>query len=234
MDKLNIIVCVDDVHPEEGYGCPGEASVNLMDELNKEYGVKFTLFVPSNHHKKYPISENIDWINFWKNKKYIELASHGCYHDVEKYSRSQMGEQEFLELDYEEAKDRIELMMTDWDLVGYIPKGFRFPGWGCTPGSAKAITETFDYLAIHSYLNNRIHFTGKAKIFRGEQSISDINSQTGEGIQIWSHGIVFQSHIAGEQNTNNWTNENYEVFRSILESLKKKFELNFIKYEELL
>ena len=234
MDKLNIIVCVDDIHPEEGWGCPDDTSVHLMNELNKEYGVQFTLFIPSNHHKKYPISENVDWINFWKSKKWIELASHGCYHDVQKYSRSQIGEQEFLELDYEEAKDRIELMMTEWDLVDHKPKGFRFPGWGCTVDSAKAIGEVFDYLAIHSYLNNKIHFTGKAKIFRGDQSISDINSQTGKGIQIWNHGIVFQSHIAGKTNDNNWTNENYEFFRKTLNELKNNYDLNFIRYEELL
>ena len=53
MDKLNIIVCVDDVHPEEGYGCPDDTQTHLLNELNKEYGVQFTLFIPSNYHTGY-------------------------------------------------------------------------------------------------------------------------------------------------------------------------------------
>ena len=88
--------------------------------------------------------------------------------------------------------------------------------------------------AAQSTNSDKIHFTGKAKIFRGDQSISDINSQTGKGIQIWNHGIVFQSHIAGKANDNNWTHKNYEFFRKILNKLKNNYDLNFIRYEELL
>ena len=57
MDKLNVIVCVDDTHPEEGYGCPDDTQTHLLNELNKEYGVQFTLFAPTNYHSKYPLSE---------------------------------------------------------------------------------------------------------------------------------------------------------------------------------
>ena len=119
--------------------------------------------------------------------------------------------------------------MTEWGLVDHTPRGFRFPGWQCTQDSANAVSSVFDYLAIHPDINNRIRFSGKAKIFRGDSSIADKS-----GVQIWNHGIVFQSHIAGESNDNNWNEENYETFRTILESLGKKFELNFLRYEELL
>ena len=172
---------------------------------------------------------NKEWVDFCKRKNWIELAAHGCYHDVFKYTRQEIGECEFYELDFKEAVDRVELMMTEWGLVDHIPRGFRFPGWQCTPDSARSVSNVFDYLAIHPNLNNRIRFTGKAKIFRGDSSIVDKGS-----IQIWNHGIVFQSHIAGKANENNWTDQNYETFRAILNALQKKYTLNFIRYEELL
>jgi hypothetical protein len=226
---LNVIVCVDDMHPEEGWGCADDTQTHLISELNKEYGVQFTLFMPSNYHFKYPVSKNKEWVDFWKSKDWIEIGAHGCYHDVQKYPRSELGEQEFLELNYEESRDRIELMLTEWSMVDYKPRGFRFPGWGCTPESSRAAAERFDYLAIHPEINNRIHFSGRAKVFRGDSSIADIDT-----IQIWNHGVVFQSHIAGKTNKNNWTEQNYETFCTILNALRKKYILNFIRYEELL
>jgi len=229
MDKLNVIVCVDDLRPEEGWGCSEDRQTHLISEINKEYGVKFTLFIPSNWHKKYPISKDKDWVNFWKSKNWVELAAHGHHHQAFKYTPDKIGENEFLELDYEEASDRVEAMLLEWDLVKHKPKGFRFPGWNCTPDSGRAVAERFDYLAIHSSLNDRIRFVGKAEIFRGDQSIANTKS-----VQIWNHGVVFQSHIAGKTNKNNWTDQNYETFRTILESLKKNYDLNFIRYEELL
>ncbi|MDP7196090.1 MAG: DUF2334 domain-containing protein [SAR202 cluster bacterium] len=228
MDKLNVIVCVDDVRPEEGYGCPDDTQTHLLNELNKEYGVQFTLFAPTNYHSKYPLSENKEWVDFWKRKKWIELAAHGCYHDVFKYTRQQIGECEFYELNFEEAVDRVESMMTEWGLVDHTPRGFRFPGWQCTQDSANAVSSVFDYLAIHSNINNRIRFSGKAKTFRGDSSIADKS-----GVQIWNYGVVFQSHIAGKVNDNNWTDSNYENFRAILNALIKNYELNFLRYEEL-
>ena len=66
MDKLNVIVCVDDVHPEKGWGCSDDIQTHLISELNKEYGVQFTLFIPSNYHSKYPLSENKDWEPNWR------------------------------------------------------------------------------------------------------------------------------------------------------------------------
>ena len=229
MDKLNVIVCVDDMHPEDGWGCPEDRQTHLISELNKEYGVQYTLFMPSNHHSKYPVSENKEWVDFWKSKDWVEIGAHGRYHDVFKYTRQQLGECEFLELDYEESKDRIELMLADWAMVDCRPRGFRFPGWRCTPESGRAATEQFDYLALHSEINNRIRFSGGAKIFRGDSSIVDKSS-----VQIWNHGVVFQSHIAGKTNKNNWTDQNYETFRLILDALRKNYILNFIRYEELL
>ena len=232
-----------------------ESKLNILEEILGAYyksgDSEYLFYCPRCEHHKRKLSINIEkkvfkcWVceysginlyrlvrkygNFAQRKKWVELAAHGCYHDVFKYTRQQIGECEFYELNYEEAVDRVELMMTEWDLVDHIPRGFRFPGWQCTPDSAKAVSNVFDYLAIHSEINNSIRFGGKAKIFKGDQSI--VNT---ESVQIWNHGLIFQSHIAGESNDNNWNEENYETFRRILESLKKNFELNFLRYEELL
>jgi hypothetical protein len=38
---------------------------------------------------------------------------------------------------------------------------------------------------------------------------------------------MFQSHIAGPTNQNNWTKENYETFRNILLFLTENDEIEF-------
>ena len=45
---------------------------------------------------------------------------------------------------------------------------------------------------------------------------------------------MFQSHIAGSTNDNNWTKENYENFRNIIFYLKENYELEFKLLKELL
>ncbi len=60
---MKIVIAIDDLHPEQGWGCEGDESVGYIEELNKEYGCKFNLFIPSNYHDKYPLSENKDWID---------------------------------------------------------------------------------------------------------------------------------------------------------------------------
>ena len=45
---------------------------------------------------------------------------------------------------------------------------------------------------------------------------------------------MFQSHIAGLTNENNWNNQNYENFRNILLFLKENYTLNFKLLNELI
>ena len=52
----NVTISIDDLHPEEGWGCEGDESVGYLEELNKEFGCKFNLFIPSNYHNKFPLS----------------------------------------------------------------------------------------------------------------------------------------------------------------------------------
>ena len=80
MEIHNVTISIDDLHPEQGWGCEGDESVGYLEELNKEFGCKFNLFIPSNYHHKFPLSQNKDWVNFWKNKDWIELSAHGHFH----------------------------------------------------------------------------------------------------------------------------------------------------------
>ena len=43
----NVIVAIDDIHPEQGWGVEGDIQVEYLSQLNKKYGVKFNLFTPS-------------------------------------------------------------------------------------------------------------------------------------------------------------------------------------------
>ena len=62
--KNNLVVAIDDVHPEKDWGVEGDVQVEYLTELNKKYGVKFNLFVPSNYHDKFPITK--EFVDFWK------------------------------------------------------------------------------------------------------------------------------------------------------------------------
>mgnify|MGYP001476572836 CR=1 FL=1 len=54
MKKLNVVICIDDAHPETGCGLPGDECVSYLHKLNEEFGCKFVQFIPSNYHGKYP------------------------------------------------------------------------------------------------------------------------------------------------------------------------------------
>ena len=61
---MNLVVAIDDLHPEQGWGCEGDIQVEYLSRLNKQYGVKFTLFCPSYYHHEYKLTK--DWVSYWK------------------------------------------------------------------------------------------------------------------------------------------------------------------------
>ena len=69
--KKNVTISIDDLHPEQGWGCEGDKSVEYLKELWIEFGCKFTLFIPSNYHGKYPLSKHKDWVDYWKTTPWI-------------------------------------------------------------------------------------------------------------------------------------------------------------------
>lgn len=223
--KRNVTISIDDLHPEEGWGCEGDESVGYLEELNKEFGCKFTLFIPSNYHGKYPLSEHKDWVDFWKKKDWVELAAHGHYHQCK---RNDIGECEFFELDTEQDTElRVAESLREWLSCGYRPRGWRNPGWLAHPEAVKVISKYFDYAAIHEEHNHGIKWD--CETFYGCDGIN----QT-ESIQLYGNTFMFQSHIAGEWNDNMWNEDNYENFRNVLEFLEQEYELRYITLQELL
>ena len=221
---MEVIIAIDDLHPQKDWGCEGDDCVGYLEELNKEFGCKFTLFIPSNYHRKYPLSEHKDWVDFWKNKDWVELAAHGHYHQCE---REDIGECEFFELDTEEkALRRISDCLLEWEKVGIKPKGWRNPGWLAHPNAIKVLGNHFDYSAIHEEHNHGIVWN--CKTFIGCDGINET-----ESIQLYDNKFMFQSHIAGDWNDNVWDKKNYENFRNVLEYLQKSYKLNYITLGEL-
>jgi len=43
---MKITISIDDIHPEEGWGVEGDECMEYLQELNNEFGAKFTLFIP--------------------------------------------------------------------------------------------------------------------------------------------------------------------------------------------
>ncbi len=221
----NLVVAIDDLHPEQGWGCEGDESVYYLEKLNEEFGCKFTLFIPSNYHKEYPISENKDWIDFWKSKDWVELSSHGHFHSCD---RDDIGECEFFELDTEDkAEERIQQCLREWKSVGHKPKGWRNPGWLAHPNAVSVVGKYFDYAAIHEEHNHGIPWS--CKTFVGCDGINET-----ENISLYDNTFMFQSHIAGDWNKNIWNEENYKNFKNILEYLAKSYILRYCTLEELL
>lgn len=228
MNHLNVVICIDDTHPETNWGMPDDECTSYLHLLNKEFGCKFVQFIPSNYHGKFPLSKNKDWVNYWKNLDWIELAAHGHYHDCR---NGGPGECEMTEHNYDSAITRLNECLTEWDKVNIIPAGWRMPGWLATQDSFDAVSEKFKYIAIHESHNNNILFKNNIKLFKGADGIhrDDCN------INLWNGDtIMFQSHIAGETNDNNWNKRNYETFRKVLLFLKEHYILNFKLLKELI
>ena len=208
-----VTISIDDIHPEKGWGVEGDECMYYLDELNKEFGAKFTLFIPSNYHHKAKLSENKDWIDWLKSKGYFELAAHGHYHQCE---RQGIGECEFAELDTtEKAEDRLNKCITEWNAVDHKPLGWRNPGWIATYKAVEVLGKAFDWSAIH-YQHN-MNFKWACHTFYGADGIHETD------ISIHNNDmIMFQSHIAGEWNDNIWNEANYNQMRLSLKELSKQ------------
>lgn len=210
--ELNLTVAIDDVHPEKGWGMPGDECMNYLHSLNQEYGTKFTLFIPSNYHNKYPISEYKEWIDWLLSLGYFELAAHGHYHMTR--NRDLLGEMEFVDMTEPECVSRIDLMLNEWNKVGHKPAGWRNPGWMCQPYCVNHLSKNFDYAAVHYEHNHNLNWG--CKTLFGHDGIHETNIKLHN-----DNTLMFQSHIAGDWNKNVWNKENYEQFKLSLDYLKE-------------
>ena len=114
-------IAIDDVHPEPGWGMEGDECMIYLRHLHEEFGAKFTLFIPANYHREFPISRYLHWIEWLESLGYFELAAHGHYHDTSDPDR--WGECEFAELEPDAALDRLQMMFNQWGYMGRRPIG---------------------------------------------------------------------------------------------------------------
>ena len=166
------------------------------------------------------MSKHREWVDFWYEKDWVELCVHGHYHQCETQG---IGEQEFLELDYQNEVDRINQSMDEWNYNDITPKGFRMRV-GVVTKNQKSIGENYTY-TVHQNINQNIHFGNK--VFYGEDGIHNY-----ENISLWDDRLMFQSHIVGDWNDNCWNEENYRTFSTTLESLHE-YPLNYTTLGEV-
>ena len=222
--SYNLTISIDDIHPEEGWGLEGDEQMAYLGELNKLFGAKFTLFIPSNYHNTSPLSKHKDWIDWLKSKDYFELAAHGHFHQCE---RNDIGECEFWELDTtKKAQDRIKLMMNEWEAVNHKPSGWRNPGWLGHPLAIKELGKHFKYSAVHYQHNNNIKWDCKMLFGADGINTNDIKVHNGDV-------LMFQSHIAGDWNDNIWNERNFNQMRLSLDHLVKNTNIKFKTLSEI-
>ncbi len=221
MEKVNVVIAIDDIHPEEGWGIDGDVQIDYLKALNKDYGVKFNLFIPSNYHDKFPITK--EFVDFWKQYDWIEMSNHGHYHACKNEG---IGEMEFYELNHGEANQRIQESLDLWKSCGYTPKGFRAPGWGVNQQSADAISSYFDWVAGHTDINKGINWG--CHFFEGCDGINEPDS-----LSLYGKTFMFQSHINGTHNDNVWKEENYLHFERVIQYLLTEYELQFVTISDI-
>ena len=217
----NVVIAIDDVHPENGWGVEGDVQIDYLRELNEKFGVKFNLFIPSNYHGHFPITT--DFVDFWKQYDWIEMSNHGHYHACHSEG---MGEMEFLELSYGLAVERIQESLNLWEQCGHRPRGFRPPGWGVHQQSADAISNYFDWVAGHNEIHDGI--TWGCQFFEGRDGIHQTDN-----IQLYGNTFMFTSHINGTHNDNVWNEENFLHFEKVLEYLLSQYKIQFKTISEI-
>lgn len=222
--RLDLTISIDDVNPKNGWRILGDDPEVWLRKLNEEFGVKFTLFIPSNYHKQWPLSENKEWIKELASIEWLELAAHGHYHLCD--NPAQYGECEWFELGRHEAKYRFDEMCAEWaESLDWFPMGWRSPGWLLNPHNQDIIDQNFDYVAVH-YEHNRGLKWNSPKVFFGADGIHQTkldlhNTNLDDKVSM----IMFQSHIAGHWNDNVWNQVNYEQLRASLQFLFDTYDI---------
>ena len=227
---VKIIISVDDIAPIPGYGLlMNNGPLKFLEDLNKEFGAKFTLFaIPMLDGKK----EN-DWRNHpkWckalKELDYVEIGQHGLTH---KGIDPRLGVQEFIGIKPEDAAQRLKLGREILEQVGFKIRGFRAPGWGFQPYLIDMLKEQkYDYIADHFIGTVPINQNG---IYRLPLTFTINQIYHAE----YDDYIILHSHINPKDgNKNAWNKELYKVVSDYLKYLKKDGKtLEFLTYSEYL
>ena len=212
---MKLTIAIDDVNPKKDWRIFGDKTEKWLTDLHERYNVRYNLFIPSNHHGNTPISEHKGWINELVSSGMFELSAHGHFHQTS--NESKFGQMEFVDMTEEECKERIKVMMGEWDIVGYKPKGWRNPGWVCQPYCVKYLSNEFEWAALHYQHNHNLQWD--LKMIFGADGINETDIQTHDD------NIMFQSHIFGSWNRNEWTERNYEQLKMSLDYIFTNLEI---------
>lgn len=232
--KLSLTVSCDDINPHPQYRLLGTPAEKWFRALNDEFGVKFTLFCPSNYHRQHPISKHKGWIQELNSTGFLELCCHGHFHQT---SRPNLfGEMEFAEIHSENiALERIQMIEDEWSVCGFNigEMGWRNPGWCCSVQSKNVIQYNFKYVALHNEHNQGMNWN--CKTFFGHDGIQQENISVHNLEPDGESGmIMFQSHIYGKHNHNVWNEHNYEQLRLSLTHLVEAYNIEFKTLKECL
>jgi len=220
---MNVTIAIDDVNPKKEWRIFGDKTEKYLFNLNKQFGAKFTLFIPSNHHNTGKLSENKSWVKELKDSGIFELVAHGHFHSTS--DASKFGEMEFADMTEQECIDRIKMLNEEWESVGIKPKGWRNPGWVCQSYCVKHLSNNFEWAALH-YEHN-YNFKWDCKMLFGADGIHETNIQLHDG------NVMFQSHIFGDWNKNVWNDSNYDQLNYSLEYLVNNHDVSFKTLSEI-
>jgi peptidoglycan/xylan/chitin deacetylase (PgdA/CDA1 family) len=221
---INLTIAIDDVNPKKDWRILGDKTEKYLFDLNKEFGAKFTLFIPSNHHSTGRLSENKDWVNELQSSGIFELVAHGHYHQTSDNAR--FGEMEFIDMTEQECIDRIAMLNEEWESVGIKPKGWRNPGWMCQPYCVEHLSKNFEWAALHYQHNHNLKWG--CKMLYGADGIHEVDIALHEG------NIMFQSHIFGDWNHNTWNESNYQQMKLSLGHLVDTQQIDFKTISEII
>jgi len=222
---IRLVICVDDVAPVEGWGYRDEY-IDRIQNLIKDYGCKFTLFVVPN--LKCPeLCSGIADLRLFPlfleqfDTAYVELGVHGYDH-----FKSMLDGREFFELEKEETFARVEAAIDIFKAVGMEPKCWKSPGWYFNENYLDWLATKFKYVCVNQRGNLPIHF--------GQATLVPYTSGIHETINPNIDNIL-TSHInlgPNMSNKNAFTEENYQKLRAFIED--NKDDLVFMTLSEYL
>ena len=266
---------LDDIHPETSEylaDCGGDKEQGVFKylfQLIKDYpAIQITLFTTPNWINKSKagfVSRNIkrilgkasgktwqgepfhltkhpEWCAWLNEQKNFEIAVHGYTH----YAPTRSYAQEFKDISYEEAKEKLQLAeKTFHDSRLTFIKGFRPPGWGVSEGLFRALKElNYSFISVDGPSANisELHPTKLSK-YKGLVNVPqnwDIATGTiGDAVKLIEQGIRFISakgHIAqcygADYIENGLTEKNYENVKALLRYLSVHYDLRFISLLE--
>jgi peptidoglycan/xylan/chitin deacetylase (PgdA/CDA1 family) len=220
---INLTIAIDDVNPKKDWRILGDKTEKYLFELNKQFGAKFTLFIPSNHHNTGKLSENKTWINELQSSDIFELAAHGHYHQTSDNTR--FGEMEFVDMTEQQCIDRLSMLNEEWASVGGTPKGWRNPGWMCQAYCVDHLSKNFEWVALHYQHNHNLEWG--CKMLYGADGIHEVDINTHNG------NIMFQSHIFGDWNHNTWNESTHQQMQLSLAYLLNTQQVTFKTISEI-